>query len=100
MVKIYDYYGLEIFFKNEPRLPINIYGKRAHTESKAVIIFENGLMKGIETQQTDDMLDAQDQESFELLMDKNISEIIKLWMDIFLYRKTHEPEIIRVKLEK
>ena len=43
-------------------------------------------------------LDTEDFTAFTALIDNNSSEIIKLWLDIFLYGKDHEVEVIKTKL--
>lgn len=99
MVRLYDYYGLEVYFKNKADLPITVYARRGDTESAMTITFKNGLVDDIHFLEVEKELDDQDRELFRLLMERNISEIIKLWLDVFLYKKTVEMEVIKSNLK-
>jgi hypothetical protein len=98
MVPIIDYYGLIIYFKNEGVLPIQVYGKRNELLGKATILFENGLLMPIKIDASNSTLDEEDMKNFMLLLEKNSSEIIKLWLDNFLYKNVIEIDIIKQKL--
>ncbi|MEZ4804104.1 MAG: hypothetical protein R2852_01070 [Bacteroidia bacterium] len=98
MVPIIDYYGLIIYFKNEAVLPIQVFGKRNELLSKATINFENGLLMPIQIDTSHSTLDEVDMKNFKLLVEKNSSEIIKLWLDNFLYKNPIEVDIIKQKL--
>ncbi len=95
MVRIYDYYGLEVYFINKAELPIIVYARRNDAESAMSITFKNGLVDDIHFIQVEKELDPEDRELFHLLVEKNISEIIKAWLDVFLYKKSVELEIIK-----
>lgn len=45
MPKLYEYFGLIILFYSNEHEPIRVHGKYQGTESKAEIIFENGVFK-------------------------------------------------------
>jgi len=95
MVRIYDYYGLEVYFKDKAELPITVFARRNDTESAMCVTFNNGLVDDILFIPVEKELDPQDRELFHLLVEKNISEIIKAWLDVFLYKKNVEVEVIR-----
>lgn len=95
MVRIYDYYGLEVYFINKAELPIIVYARRNDAESAMSITFKNGLVDDIHFIPVEKELDPEDRELFHLLVEKNISEIIKAWLDVFLYKKSVEMEIIK-----
>lgn len=98
MQLVYDYYGLEICFGNEACLPIVVHGCRGHHSSSMRISFSNGLLNSPELLETEQPLDNEDLETFRLIVEKNASELIKQWLDVNLYGKTLEPEIIRQKI--
>lgn len=95
MVRIYDYYGLEVYFINKAELPIIVYARRNDAESAMSITFKNGLVDDIHFIPVEKELDPEDRELFHLLVEKNISEIIKAWLDVFLYKKSVEMEVIK-----
>ncbi len=98
MIPVYDYYGLMVSFKNEASLPIIVCGNRETRESRIVIRFNKGLMETPKWLRSDNELDEEDRKILILLVERNISEIIKLWLDIFLYNKAVEPEIIKYNI--
>lgn len=95
MVRIYDYYGLEVYFINKAELPIVVYARRNDTESAMSITFKNGLVDDIHFIPVEKELDPEDRELFHLLVERNISDIIKAWLDVFLYKKSVELEVIK-----
>lgn len=98
MKPIYDYYGLIISFKKEASLPILLLAHRGNRFSMFSIGFSDGLMDAPKHIMGEHELDAEDFSSFTKLIENNSSEIIKLWLDIFLYGKDHEVEVIKTKL--
>ncbi len=98
MVRLYDYYGLEVYFKNKAELPITVFARRGEHESAMTITFKNGLVDDIHFLDVVNELDDNDREMFRLIMEKNISEIIKMWLDVFLYMRPIEMEFIKSKL--
>lgn len=99
MFPIYDYYGLHVYFKSNNGLPITIYGKRNEQESACQLCFENGLIQGPVLLTSENELDEDDKSVFLLLIENNSSEIIKHWLDIFLYKKPVQAEIIKSKIK-
>ena len=98
MKPIYDYYGLIISFKKEASLPILLQAERGKRCSTYSIGFSDGLMDAPKHLKGENELDTEDFTAFTTLIDNNSSEIIKLWLDIFLYGKDHEVEVIKTKL--
>lgn len=98
MKPIYDYYGLIISFKQEAILPILLVAHRGNRFSTYSIGFSEGLMDAPKHIKGEHELDAEDFNLFTTLIENNSSEIIKLWLDIFLYGKDHEVEVIKTKL--
>ena len=98
MKPIYDYYGLIISFKQEASLPILLQAQRGNCCSTFSIGFSEGLIDAPKHLMGENELDTEDFTAFTALIDNNSSEIIKLWLDIFLYGKDHEVEVIKTKL--
>ncbi len=100
MIPIYDYYGLIVSFGKEAQLPIIVSGSRSEKKSSVSINFSNGLMEISEFLPENNELDETDQSDFKLLVENNSSEIIKLWLDVFLYGKKVQCEILKQKISK
>lgn len=100
MIALYDYYGLEVFFKKDISLPISVYARRDNKESCIRIEFKDGLVKSVAMDPEINALDADDAETFMLLTEKNISEIVKSWLDAFIYNKEVSSEIIKINIRE
>lgn len=95
---LYDYFGLEVYFKGESTLPITVYGKRGSLIAAKTILLKDGLLDIIKDNIVDNPLDASDQEIFNQLVERNVSEIIKSWIDIYVYGIKKQPELIKQRL--
>lgn len=91
---IYDYYGLELLFSGDSGLPIVVIGKRGEFEDRIRLTFREGLLNQPEYIQGEHSLDPDDSQLFRLLVEKNSSEIIKKWLDVYLYNRPVETEKI------
>lgn len=98
MPKLYEYFGLIILFYSNEHEPIHVHCKYQGKESKAEIIFEDG--KFIEIRIIDVVgkypLDKQNMKKFEKLVEAYRDDIVRKWIDFFVYNK----EIISEKITK
>jgi|SRR5690606_28078215 len=97
---LYDYYGLLISFRQVENLPIKVYGVRGTLSSRAVIEFNKGLISFKMDKSYKNSLDAEDTETLQLLIERNISEIVKAWLDIFIYDLPWTTEVIRKNIRE
>lgn len=100
MPKLYEYFGLVILFYSREHEPIHVHCKYQGKESKAEIIFENG--KFVEVRISNVMgkepLDKQNVKKFKKLVESYRDDIVRKWVDFFVYNKTIESEIITKKI--
>lgn len=100
MPKLYEYFGLVILFYSHEHEPIHVHCKYQGKESKAEIIFENG--KFVEVRISDVMgkepLDNQNVKKFKKLVEFYRDDIVRKWVDFFVYNKAIESEIITKKI--
>lgn len=100
MPKLYEYFGLVILFYSKEHEPIHVHCKYQGRESKAEIIYENG--KFIEVRISDVMgkepLDIQNLKKFKKLVEFYRDDIVRKWIDFFVYNKVFESEVITKKL--
>lgn len=98
---IYDYYGLELILDKNDHEPVKIYGKRGDTISSAKIVFTEGLFSDILVKNVEE--EPKLSEEDELLMcsviESYLSEIIVAWLNVFVYNKKVETEVIKKKLD-
>ena len=86
---LFEYLGLEIYLSTRDQQPLVIYGRSEDQLSKVVIHFEDGLYTGIELQHVPDFqeLSPKDKEKLLAIIDYNLPDIIKFWIDVFVYNK-------------
>jgi len=100
MPKLYDYFGLVFLFYSHEHEPIHIHGKYQGKESKAEIIFENGkyrkiLIKDVKGKEP---LDIQSLKKFRKVIELYRDDIVRKWIDYFVYNIEFAPEKITKKL--
>ena len=100
MPKLYEYFGLIFLFYSNEHEPIHVHGKFQDTESKAEIVFENGKFKEIIIKEVlgKKSLDAQNTKKFKKVVELYRDDIIRKWIDFFVYNIDFSPEKITKKL--
>ncbi|MEI6755331.1 MAG: DUF4160 domain-containing protein [Paludibacter sp.] len=100
MPKLYEYFGLVFLFYSHEHEPIHIHGKYQDTESKAEIIFDNGKFKEISIKdvQGKKPLDAQNLKKFRKIVELYRDDIIRKWIDFFVYNIEFPSEKITKKI--
>lgn len=100
MPKLYEYFGLIILFYSNEHEPIHVHGKYQGRESKAEIIFKDG--KFVEVRIADvrgkEPLDKQNLKKFKKLVETYRDDIVRKWVDFFVYNRPVTPEKINKKL--
>ena len=100
MPKLYEYFGLIILFYSNEHEPIHVHGKYQGKESKAEITFEDG--KFIEVRIIDvngkEPLDSQKLKKFRKLVETYRDDIVRKWVDFFVYNRSISSEKITKKL--
>lgn len=100
MPKLYEYLGLIILFYSHEHDPVHVHCKFQGKESKAELIFENGefveaRISGVSGKEP---LDTQNLKKFKKFVEAYYNEIVRKWMDFFIYNKPIESEKITKKL--
>ena len=100
MPKLYEYLGLIILFYSNEHEPIHVHGKYQGMESKAEIIFVEGVFKEIRITDVKGKkpLDGKNLKNFSIFVTAYKLEIVNKWIEFFVYNKAIEPEIITKKL--
>ena len=95
MIPVFDYYGLIIGFEAEAQLPIQIIGERNGQTSCIELVFHAGLLQDLRIIKKG--LDANDQTLLMAIVDANSSELIKAWLNLFLYQLPVNTELLTQK---
>ncbi len=100
MPKLYEYFGLIILFYSREHEPIHVHCKYQGKESKAEIIFENGEFIEVRILEVKGKapLNAKNLKKFKKLVEIYRDDIVKKWVDFFVYNKAIESEKITKKL--
>ncbi|MGB0880200.1 MAG: DUF4160 domain-containing protein [Polaribacter sp.] len=101
MPKLYEYFGLIILFYSNDHEPIHVHGKFQGKESKAEIIFEAGKLKKIRISNVKGKqpLDSKNEKRLKVLVEKYRDDIVRKWIDFFVYNRKVEPEKITIKID-
>lgn len=99
MVKLYDYFGLEIYFQEEDMFPLRVYASRNSEVGSLTIIFKDGLFEKISLEISQTTLDDQDKLLFVKIVETNLSEVVKHWIDCYIYKKRVTAQILKNRVE-
>lgn len=101
MPKLYEYFGLVIFFYSNEHEPVHVHGSYHARESKAEIILEEGEVREIIFSDVPGKppLDARHLDSFKAIVELKARDIVHRWVEYFVHHRRSKPEIItrRVK---
>ena len=100
MPKLYEYFGLVILFYSQEHEPIHVHCKYQGKESKAEIVFEDGKFIEIRISNVKgkEPLDSQNMKKFKRLVEVYRDDIVRKWVDFFVYNKIIESEKITKKI--
>ncbi len=101
MPKLYEYFGLIILFYSNEHEPIHVHGKYQGQESKAEIIFVDGNFEEVRIIDVKGKkpLNARDQKKLKKLVETYRDDIVRKWVDFFIYNKKVETEKISIKID-
>lgn len=100
MPKLYEYLGLIILFYSNDHEPIHVHGKYQGMESKAEVIFVDGVFREIAITKVKGKkpLDSKNLKNFRIFVETFRDEIVIKWIDYFVYNKPIQSEVITKKL--
>jgi hypothetical protein len=101
MPKLYEYFGLVVFFYANEHEPIHVHGEFQGTHARAEIILKNGRVLRIVFSNVGGKppLAGSKMKDFQVLVRVKADDIVRRWVDFFVLKKHNQPEIItrRVK---
>ena len=100
MPKLYEYFGLVILFYSNEHEPIHVHCKYHDKESKCEIIFKNGKFKEINIKEVQgkEPLDSKNLKKFVKIVELYRDDIVRKWIDFFVYNIEIRPEKITKRL--
>lgn len=100
MPKLYEYFGLIILFYSSEHEPIHVHCKYQGQESKAEIIYKDGKFDKVLISEVKgkEPLDLQNQKKFKKLVEALREDIVRKWIDFFVYNVPITCETLTKKL--
>lgn len=100
MPKLYEYFGLTVFFFANEHEPIHVHGRHQDAEMKAEIVMENGKVVEIRFKQVRGKkpLSQKHLDDFKRLITQRADEIVQKWIDFFVLGKKVKTQTIRRRL--
>ena len=101
MPKLYEYFGLVVFFYANEHEPIHVHGEFQGGHARAEIILENGKVLRIvfSSMKGRPPLPSARMKDFRVLVRAKADDIVRRWVDFFVLKKHNNPEIITRKLK-
>jgi uncharacterized protein DUF4160 len=101
MPKLYEYFGLCIYFYANEHEPVHVHGFYQGLESKAELIIENGAVVRIRILRVSGMkpLEGKSLANFKLVVSRKSEDIVRKWVEFFVHRRQISAEVITQKLK-
>lgn len=101
MPKLYEYFGLRIYFYANDHEPVHVHGFYQGRESKAELVVVNGAVVNIRILPVAGMrpLLGNARANFQLLVSRRAEDIVEKWIEFFVHHHPVNVEIITRKLK-
>jgi hypothetical protein len=101
MPKLYEYFGLRVYFYANEHEPVHVHGFYQGRESKAELVIKDGLIVGIRILRVAGMepLKGKALADFKLLISRKGDDIVRKWIEFFVHHRQIETEVITRKLK-
>ncbi len=101
MPKLYEYFGLVVYFHAREHEPVHVHGECQGRESRAEIITRNGKVVRVVVRAIPGRrpLTGAKLRDFKTLAARKADDIVRRWVDFHVLHKHTEPEIITRKLK-
>ncbi len=96
MPKLYEYLGIVVLFYSNEHTPIHVHGNYQGSECRAEIIVVDGMIVKIFFKRVKGrkQLPVSKLSAFKKLVNKYSEDIVKKWVDYFVYNKPIKPKRI------
>ncbi len=101
MPKLYEYFGLVVYFYANEHQPIHVHGEFQGRESRAEFVLKDGKVVRIDFTNVAgrEPLTGIRLKDFKRLVKTKADDIVRRWIDFFVLRKHNKPERITRKLK-
>ncbi len=100
MPKIFEYLGILIFFYSNEHEPIHVHAKYNGLESKAEFYIVDGVIVEVKIKMVKGCkpLTGSKLKDFEIFLERYADEIVKKWIDYFVFHKDIKFEKINKRI--
>ena len=101
MPKLYEYFGLVVFFYTNEHQPIHVHGEFQGGHARAAIVLKDGKVVRIVVSAVAGKkpLPAGKLKDFRALVNAKAEDIVRRWVEYFVFKKHNKPEVITRKLK-
>lgn len=101
MPKLYEYFGLRVYFYANEHEPVHVHGFYQGRESKAEFVIKNGIIVGIRILPVAGMkpLAGKALADFRLLISQKAEDIVNKWIEFFVHHRQIKTETITRRLK-
>jgi polyferredoxin len=101
MPKLYEYFGLVVFFYANEHEPIHVHGEFQGGYARAEFVLKNGKVVRIvfTNLKGKPPLVGNKMKDFQIVVRAKADDIVRRWVDFFVFKKHNKPQIINRKLK-
>ena len=101
MPKLFEYFGLVVFFYANEHEPVHVHGNYQGREAKSELVLRNGKVVRVRFSNVAGRppLRGPKLKDFKRLVEIKADDIVNRWIDYFVKKKHSEPEVITRKLK-
>jgi hypothetical protein len=100
MPKLYEYFGLVIFFYANEHEPVHVHGRYQGRESRADIRIVNGVITEIVITNVAGKrpLAGRQRADFQTVVERYAADVVRKWIAFFVHHKPIRPQTITRRL--
>jgi hypothetical protein len=101
MPKLYEYFGISVYFYAGEHLPVHVHGRYGESETVAEIITANGKIVSIRYRKATNRrpLSGTARRHFVELVEAKANEILQKWTDVFVLSKPVKSEVLNRRIK-
>jgi len=101
MPKLYEYFGLVVFFYTNEHEPIHVHGEFQNGYARADIYLKEGKIIRIvfSNVRGKHPLPGSKMKDFKAVVNAKADDIVRRWVEYFVLKKHNKPEIITRKIK-
>ena len=101
MPKLFEYFGIIIFFYSNEHEPVHVHGRCQGRESKAELVIEKGRVADVTYSSVRGKrpLSKTELKDFQIVTEHYANDIVQKWIDYFILHKAIDPRTITRRIK-